>query len=155
MEPTAQFELKQVNAWMLLGENNPDRTNYLSPNSQYQRMIAKEVYKSIDFLFICFVTSQPTDSKSVPAGDGHSYTLSILPNVDWVNPTVQEAMDDIIVKARAMNPAIKIMATFTYGTKENKGFQLENIFQANYSDEQNANNFADNVVAYLLLSGKN
>ena len=149
MEPITPFELKQVNAWMLLGENNPDGTNYFSPNSQYQRMITKEVYKSVDFLFICFVTSKPTDSKSVPTGDGGSYTLSLLPNPDWVKPTMQDAMDDIIVKARAMNQGIKIMATFTYGTRDNEGFQLENIFQANYTDQQNASNFADNVVAYL------
>ena len=47
----------------------PAGTNYDSRNSSYQRLIQSNVYQSVDILNICFLTTLPTSTKTVPQGD--------------------------------------------------------------------------------------
>jgi len=144
---------KLVNAWILLSEDDPtvngQPVGYDDPRSAYQRLIAENVYRAVDMLFLCFATPVPTSSTTVPAGDGDFYTLQINP-VDPLHPgglTNQDYMDYVIRDSRANHPEIKISVTLDYG---GNGDQIANIFaNSAHTPEENADNFASNLVQYL------
>lgn len=144
---------KLVNAWILLAEDEPSGTSYDSANSCYQRLITHNVYRSVDVLFVCFVNTVPTSSSSVPAGDGSSYTLQIdpapTPHPDGL--TNEDYLRFVVRDARANNPNIRIVVTLDYNTLEPNGqTTLSQIFSnTKLTPEQNAQNFAANLMAYL------
>lgn len=136
----------QVNAWIFLNEDEPPNTNYNSPNSCYQTLIQNNVYQSVDMLFICFVSTTPTGNDTYPVGNGDSYTLEMAAVPHPGGLTNQDYMKFVIRDARANNPNIKFGVTLNWGD----GNLLSNIFSnTNYSDQQNADNFAANLMAYL------
>jgi hypothetical protein len=135
-----------VNAWIFLNEDEPKGTNYNSSNSCYQTLIQNNVYQSVDILNLCFVTTTPTNTSTVPAGDGSSYTIQMGASAHSGGLTNQDYMNYIVRDARANNPNIKIAVTLVWGD----GSVLSNIFSnGNYSPQQNAQNFAANLMAYL------
>lgn len=135
-----------VNAWILLDEDEPAGTNYTNSNSCYQTLIQNNIYQSVDILYICFVTTTPTSAHTIPAGDGSSYTIEIGVASHPEGLTNQDYMHNVIRDARENNPNIKIAVTLNWGT----GNLLSNIFSnAKYTPQQNANNFAANLMAYL------
>ncbi|MBC8029568.1 MAG: glycoside hydrolase family 18 protein [Pyrinomonadaceae bacterium] len=130
-----------VNAWIFLNEDEPAGTNYDSPNSCYQSLIQNNVYQSVDILYLCFVTTLPTSADTIPAGDGSSFTIRM-----GAAAHNQPYMNNILKDAPLNNPNIKIAVTLEYGD----GSVLSNIFSnPNFSDQQNAANFASNLMVYL------
>ncbi len=130
-----------VNAWIFLNEDEPKGTTYDSPNSSYQMLIKNNVYQSVDILYLCFVTTLPTSPDTIPTGDGSSYTIAM-----GAPAHNQPYMDNILRDARQNNPNIKIGVTLEFGD----GNALSNIFSnANFSDQENAENFASNLMLYL------
>ena len=145
-----------VNAWIFLNEDEPAGTNYNSSNSSYQRLIQNNVYQSVDILNICFLTTLPTSTKTVPQGDGSSYTLSTgnPPSSHPGGLTNQDYMQYVVRDARKNNPNIKIAVTLVYGPASSdpnsNGRAIANVFSnTKVSPQQNANNFAANMMAYL------
>lgn len=137
---------KLVNAWIFLNEDEPVSTSYHTPGSCYQALIQNNVYQSIDILYICFATTVPTNITTLPAGDGSSYTINISAASHRGGLTNQDYMDYIIRDARKNNPGIKIAVTLNWGDKN----LLSNIFlNSDYSPQQNAANFAANLLVYL------
>jgi GH18 family chitinase len=145
-----------VNAWIFLNEDEPSGTNYNSPNSCYQTLIQNNVYQSMDILSICFLTTLPTSAQTVPQGDGSSYTLS-TGNPPPSHPgglTNQDYMLYVVRDARKNNPNIKITVTLVYGPASSdpnsNGRAIADIFSnPNYTPQQNAANFAANLVTFL------
>lgn len=143
---------KLVNAWIFLNEDEPvvdgQPVGYDDPQSDYQRLITQNVYQAVDVLFICFAVTVPTSSSTVPEGNGDFYTLQ-MGAVDPPHPgglTNQDYMDYVIRDSRANNPDIKISMTLLWGD----GDTISNIFEnSNYTPEENAENFASNLLAYL------
>lgn len=137
---------KSVNAWIYLKEDEPSGTNYNSPNSSYQRLIQNNIYQSVNILYICFMETMPTGSNTVPAGDGSSYTINIQNGDHPEGMTNLEYMENVINDARANNPGIKILATLDYGNPD----LISDIFSnSNNSPQQNADNFASNLMVFL------
>ncbi|MGZ4953991.1 MAG: glycoside hydrolase family 18 protein [Methylobacter sp.] len=137
---------KLVNAWIFLNEDEPAGTDYNSPSSCYQTLIYNNVYQSIDILYLCFVTTVPTGPDTTPVGDGSSYTIEIGASAHPLGLTNQDYMNYIIRDARKNNPDIKIAVTLNWGD----GSLLSNIFSnSGYSPNQNAENFAGNLMDYL------
>ncbi len=135
-----------VNAWIFLNEDEPKGTNYDSSNSCYQTLIKNSVYQSVDILYLCFVTTTPTSATTIPAGDGSSYTIDMGASAHSGGLTNQDYMNYIIRDARANNSGLKIAVTLNWGD----GNLLSNIFSnPNYTPQQNAENFATNLMAYL------
>lgn len=141
-----------VNAWIFLNDDWPSGTSYVSPNSCYQRLFKGNIYRSVDILNICFVTTLKTSAKTVPQGDGSSYTLSTgdpppghpggLSNEDY--------MVFVIRDARRSNPNIKITVTLVWGFPD----VISNIFSnPKYPPPENAARFAANLMAYLKKYG--
>jgi hypothetical protein len=130
-----------VNAWIFLNEDEPPGTVYSDPTSCYQTLISNDVYQSIDLLYLCFVTTVPTSSTTVPSGDGSSYTIAMgAPEHN------QPYMDNILKDAPANNPNIKIGVTLNWGD----GALLANVFSnTSVTPQENAANFATNLVAYM------
>lgn len=138
---------KNVNAWILLDEDNPKGSSYKTPLSCYQTLIDYGVYKSIDVLNICFFITLPTTNKTVPVGDGTSYTLQIgnATSVHHDGSTTQQYLNWMISDARKTNPDIKLLATLGYGNNS-----LNGIFSNDHkTPEQNAIDFANNLLTYL------
>jgi len=141
-----QTNKKLVNAWIFLNEDEPASTSYHTPNSCYQALIQDNVYQSIDILYICFVIIVPTNATTIPAGDGSSYTINISASSHPGGLTNQDYMDYIIRDGRENNPNIKIAVTLNWSDKN----LLSNIFlNSDYSPQQNAANFATNLMTYL------
>jgi Glycosyl hydrolases family 18 len=126
-----------VNAWISLDDNHPPGTDYKSPKSCYQTLIQNNIYQSVDILFICFVNTITTGANTIPTGDGTSYTVEIG-NKDY--------MEQVIRDARKVNPNIKIVITLAWG---DEGDQISRIFSNGLKPEDNASNFAKNLMTYL------
>ena len=106
------------NAWIMLSEDDPSGTNYNSPTSAFQRLISERLYQANDIINLCFVDIVPTSSKTIPVGDGSSYTLfldKVTHPKNAEGPTDQDYMEWIIRDARKANPKIKICLTLLYG----------------------------------------
>lgn len=135
-----------VNAWIYLNEDEPEGTTYNSPNSCYQTLIQNNVYQAMDILYMCFVETVPTSSTTIPAGDGSSYTI-VMGNA----PHNQVYMENILRDAPQNNPNLKFGVTLDYG---GAGTQISSIFSnPNYTPEQNAANFAQNLLKYMQHYG--
>ncbi len=140
-----------VNAWIYLDEDEPGGTNYNSSDSCYQTLIRNNVYQPVDVLFICFVTTTPTNKSTVPVGNGSSYTIKMEDALHPEGLTNQDYMHNVIRDARKNNPDIKIAVTLNWGKSGN---QISNIFSnSDYSSQQNADNFAANLMTYLKNYG--
>ena len=137
---------KMVNAWIFLNEDDPDGTTYNSPTSCYQTLIKNNVYRSVDLLYLCFATTIPTSAKSIPPGDGSSYTIEMGASNHRDGLTNQDYMNYIIRDSKKSNPNIKIAMTLEFGDPN----ALSRIFPdpAN-PDQQSADKFAANLMAYL------
>ena len=137
---------KMVNAWIFLNEDEPHGTTYNSPTSCYQTLIKNNVYQSVDLLYLCFATTIPTSAKSIPPGNGSSYTIEMGASNHRDGLTNQDYMNYIIRDSKKSNPNIKIAMTLEYGNAN----VLSQIFPdpAN-PDQQSADNFAANLMAYL------
>jgi hypothetical protein len=139
-----------VNAWILLDEDAPPGTNYNSPNSSFQRLIKNNVYQSVDILNIAFFTTLPTGAKTVPPGDGTSYTITTVERQPGQERpggiTNFDYMLWVMRDARKNNPGIKITATLDYGNS----LAIANIFSnPKVPPPQNAINFAANLMTFL------
>jgi hypothetical protein len=137
--PPNEEVYKFANAWIFLDEDEPGGTNYNSQGSCYQRLISQEVYNAVDILFICFVTTVPTD-------DGSWYTIKIKDKAHPGGLTNQNYMDYVIADARKVNPDILIAVTLDYG---GDGKQIQNIFSNQADPAEAAARFADNLMSYL------
>jgi hypothetical protein len=137
---------KSVNAWIFLAEDDPAGTTYNSPNSSYQNLINYGVYKSTDMISICWADTVPTGATTVPTGNGSSCTLRLQPKIHMPGGfTNEQYMDWTITDARKANPNVKILIMLGYNTGE-----LTRIFTKDQSQwQQNATDFANNLVAYL------
>jgi hypothetical protein len=138
---------KMVNAWMLVIEDDPDGTDYNSPDSCYQRLIKDNIYQAVDLLYLGVADTVPTSTKTVPAGDGSSYTIEIRGTNDHPNGlTNQDYMNYVMRDAKKSNPKIKIAVMLDYGDPN----ALSQIFPdpAN-PDAANADKFAANLMSYL------
>lgn len=143
------------NAWILLNEDNPEGTNYNSPDSVFQRLIQAGVYQANDIINLCFLDIVPTSASTIPAGDGSSYTLFLDtvthpagPNGEV--PTNQNYLEWILRDARKANPKIKICLTLLWG----KQHLLSQIYpDPEHPDPASAQAFAQNAVAYLRHYG--
>lgn len=138
-----------VNAWIFLNEDEPAGTNYNSSNSCYQTLIQNNIYQSVDILNICFVTTTPTGPGTVPTGNGSSYTIQMGASSHPGNLTNQDYMNYVIRDARKNNPQIKLVVTLNWGD----GSLLSNIFANSNPQQQNADNFAANLMTYLKNYG--
>ncbi|WP_340199409.1 glycoside hydrolase family 18 protein [Ascidiimonas sp. W6] len=139
-----------VNAWIFLNEDEPmvngKRLGYNDPGSSYQRMIKENVYQSVDILYLCFATTTPTGKNTIPVGNGTSYTLRMGDGGHPGGLTNQDYMNFIIRDARKNNPNIKIAMTLVWG---NQNVLLDIFSNPNKTDQQNADNFAANLITYL------
>jgi len=137
---------QMVNAWIFLNEDEPSGTTYNDQNSCYQTLIQNNIYQSVDMLYLCFVTTLPTSTTTVPQGNGSFYTIQMGSSSHPDGLTNQDYMNYIIRDARKNNPKIKIAVTLVWGN----GSVISNIFSnQNNTPQQNADNFAANLMAYL------
>jgi Glycosyl hydrolases family 18 len=147
---------KLVKAWIYLNEDQPlvngQPVGYDDPRSSYQRLITKNIYQAVDLLSLCFATTVPTSSSTIPTGNGDFYTPQ-MEAVDPLHPgglTNQDYMNYVIRDSRANNPDLKITMTLDWDETESGGDQITNIFEnSNYTPEENAENFASDLMAYL------
>jgi hypothetical protein len=140
---------KLVNAWIYLNEDEPEGTNYSSPNSCYQTLIRNNVYQSVNILNVCFVTTVPTGPGTVPPGDGSSYTVQVGAAAHPGGLTNQDYMDDVIRDSRKDNPAIKTAVSLAWGEAD----VLSRIFGPGREPQKCADEFAANLVSYLQHYG--
>jgi hypothetical protein len=142
---------KMVNAWMLVIEDDPAGTDYNSPNSCYQRLIKDNIYRCVDLLYLGFAETVPTSAKTVPAGDGSSYTIQISSGDDHRSGlTNQDYMNYIMRDAKKSNPKIKIAVMLGYVNRN----WLSQIFpDPAKPDAASADKFAANLMSYLKHYG--
>ncbi|MGD1845537.1 MAG: glycosyl hydrolase family 18 protein [Salibacteraceae bacterium] len=152
---------KLCNAWIYIGDDAPNGTNYNSPDSAYQRLVKENIYRSVDILFISFVTTFPTGDNTIPLGDGSCYTIGVdesTPN-NAGHPgglTNSYYFDQIIEAAKLNNPGIVVSSTLAWG----EASILSNIFNnptspPSASDEEKATQFANNLLQFLDAKGLN
>lgn len=136
---------KSVNAWIFLLEDEPKGSGYKSPNSCYQSLIDHGVYNCIDMLSICWVNTVPTSASTIPPGDGSTFTIQLQQDAHPDGTPNQDYMGWLIEDARNSNPGIKLQVCLGYGADE-----LTQIFSQDGSKwQQNATDYANNVLAYL------
>jgi len=142
---------KMVNAWMLVIEDDPAGTHYNSPDSCYQRLIKENIYRCVDLLYLGFAETVRTSAKTVPAGDGSSYTIQISSGNDHPGgPTNQDYMNYIMRDAKKSNPKIKIAVMLGYINRD----WLSQIFpKPETPDAASADKFAANLMSYLKHYG--
>lgn len=129
-----------------MGLDSPN-TSYNTSSSPYQALIQNNVYQSVDMLLMAFVETIPTGPNTIPPGNGTSYTI-VMQSISHPNGlTNQDYMNYVMYDARKNNPNIKFAVTLDYG---GTGNQISSIFSiGTNSPQQNANNFAANLMAYL------
>ena len=142
---------KMVNAWMLVIEDDPAGTDYNNPNSCYQKLIKDNIYRCVDLLYLGFAETVPTSAKTVPAGDGSSYTTQISSGDDHRSGlTNQDYMNYIMRDAKKSNPKIKIAVMLGYVNRD----WLSQIFpDPAKPDAASADKFAANLMSYLKHYG--
>jgi len=139
----------RVNAWTFLLEDDPSGTSYKTPGSSYQNAVQYDVYQSTDMVSICWVETVPTSATTVPAGNGSTYTVQLQQSTHPDGSTNQQYMEWLIQDARAANPNIKLLVMLGYGAT-----YITEIFSGDQSQwQQNATDFANNLVAYLQNYG--
>lgn len=125
-----------INAWIFLNEDEPPKTNYNSPDSCFQSLIKYKVYDSVTSLGIAFFEVVPaTKGSTIKMGD--SSHPGGLTNQDYLNYVLRDA--------RQVNPNIKFLATMVYSGDNT----LASIFSPGGNEQEEATNFANNLVAYL------
>lgn len=131
-----------INAWIFLNEDEPPKTNYNSPDSCFQSLIKYNVYNSAASLGIAFFEVVPaTKGSTIKIGD--SSHPGGLTNQDYLNSVLKDA--------RQVNPNIKFLATMVYSGDNT----LASIFSPGGNEQEEATNFANNLVAYLKENGMN
>lgn len=142
---------QSVNAWLLLGEDDPGTSNYKSADSAYQSLVKYGVYQSTDMVNICFFVTVVTGKDTVPVGDGTSYTIEIgnknvtHPPTTPGAPTTEQYLLWLIEDARKQNPGIKLLCTLNWGD----GKTISRIFSVGKTPEESAAAFAKNLMAYF------
>ena len=128
---------KAVNAWLMLGEDEPPGTYYDSPTSCFQTLIQFGVYNSVDMLGICFFqTTGTSDNLTLEVGPGTHGTSGY---------TNAEYLQWVTCDSRATNPEIKLLATLAYNQN-----WFAPLFEGPESGWQaNVNTFASNLLAFL------
>ncbi|CAM1364964.1 Glycoside hydrolase, family 18 [Tenacibaculum sediminilitoris] len=131
-----------INAWIFLNEDEPPKTNYNSPDSSFQSLIKYKVYNSVTSLGIAFFEVVPaTKGSTIKIGDAsHPGGLT---NQDYLNFVLRDA--------RQVNPNIKFLATMVYSGENT----LASIFSPGGNEQEEATNFANNLVVYLKDNGMN
>jgi glycosyl hydrolase family 18 (putative chitinase) len=152
------MSITQVNAWILLGEDEPAGTGYSDPNSCFQTLIRNNVYRSVDALFICFTQIVPTSApRAIHVVDGYTLQTNINPTHPG-GQSDEDYMRQVIADARKNNPNIRFLATLDPGDAEREPTtnRISQIFAGCSSKQQMAERataFAKNVVAFLRAFG--
>ena len=134
-----------TNAWIFLNEDEPPQTNYNSPTSCFQSLIQYQTYLSANFLGIAFF-------EVVPASGGNAgSTIQIGSSSHPGGLTNQDYLNYVLRDARGVNPGIKFLATMVYSGANT----LTAVFAGGGNPQQQATNFANNLVAYLQSTGMN
>jgi hypothetical protein len=144
---TPNIPSKAVNAWIYVGEDDPDGTGYNSLNSAYQSLVNNNIYKYVDMLFVCFFAVIP---------DGKGFFTVQIGNASSTHPgglTTEQYFQNVLTTSRNQNSNLKILATLNYNTNN-----LSQIFVGSSDPNQwqiNANAFAANLYAYLVANKMN
>lgn len=138
---------RRVCAWILLGENNPNNTNYNDRNSCYQTLNTYGVYGTLDVVNVCFFVTVLANPKSCTIELGNKDVPNPSPT-NPTRPTTQDYLTYVVRDAKAANPNMLFLATLGYdeGT-------FTRIFINGQDDALSATLFADNLVDYLEASG--
>lgn len=131
-----------INAWLLLNEDEPPKTNYNDSNSCFQSLINYKIYDSVTFLGIAFFEVAPATT-----GD----TIQIGSSSHPGGLTNQDYLNSVLKDARQVNPNIKFLATMDYSGDTT----LASIFSAGGDPQTQATEFANNLVTYLKNNGMN
>lgn len=147
------MSFQYVNAWVFLNEDEPKNATcpngvpYSDPSSCWQRLIAENVYRAVDILFIAFVEVVPTTTAgAIHVVDGHT-----LQNGDVGHPdgkTNADYMSMVVADARADNPDIRFVTTLDWGRSD----QISQIFagcDTGVERQAAADAFAQNAVAFF------
>ncbi len=103
------------------------------------------MYNHTDMVSICWVNTLPTSATTVPPGNGSTHTVQLQISTHPDGSTNQQYMEWLIQDARKANPNIKILVMLGYGKDE-----ITQIFSKDQSQwQQNATDFANNLLAYL------
>lgn len=150
---------QSLNAWIFVGEDDPEDTTYFSPNSSYQSAVRNGVYRSADMVNICFFNTVPTGPGTVPSSSqAQGYTIQIAgaddihPKGAPSGPTTQQYLEQFIRDARAQNPAIRLLVTPVWGDADT----IARIFSTpGWPPAKCAQTFAANLVTFLQHYGLN
>lgn len=137
---------QRVCAWILLGENNPNNTNYNDRKSCYQTLKTYDVYGTLEVVNVCFFVTVLEDAKSCTIELGNKDVAYPSPT-NPTRPTTQDYLTYVIRDAKAANPNMLFLATLGYdeGT-------FTRIFIKGQDDALSATLFADNLVNYLAAN---
>ena len=145
--------INQVNAWILLAEDEPAGTGYWDPTSCFQTAIRNNVYQSVDLLFIAFTDIVPTTAPgAIHVVDG----FTLQNNTQNKHPgglSDADYMRKVIADAKQNNPKIRFLTTLDPADKTD---QISQIFVGCASKkemEARATAFAKNAVAFFQEFG--
>ena len=147
---------RSVNAWLMVGEDDPPDTTYFSPNSSYRWAVRHGVYRYVTMLNIAFFETVPVGKDTVPdSSSAQGYTIQIQgasvvhPGTPG-DPTTQQYFEQLIKDARAQNPGLPLLATLNWGDERT----ISRIFSS--PDTQKcAETFARNLVGFFQHYGLN
>jgi hypothetical protein len=141
--------IKYVNAWIELDEDQPPGRGYSDPTSSFQRLIRKNVYQSVDLLFITFILIVPTTTPDViHVVDGFTLQYDPTPKHPGKLSDIDYARM-VMADAKKNNPKIRFLAMLL---PTGGGTQISQIFKGATSPEERearATDFAKNAVAFL------
>jgi hypothetical protein len=147
------MSINSVNAWILMGEDEPPGTGYSDPASCFQTAIRNNVYRSVDLLFICF---SDIVSTTVPGAIHIVDGFTLQNNTKPTHPgglSDEDYMRKVITDAKANNPKIRFLTTLDPASNPE---QISQIFQGCTSKQEmeaRATAFAKNVVAFCQAFG--